>query len=178
MDTQTRIGIGAAALFGMTAFVEPLLGWYVAGPAMGLCAIVAAWGFWPAAKAIDFPFPSHRIPFHTAAIKVYEAAEKGGVLGQYVGSNDTPEKAICSLKTLLMVHDGVDLFGKKPPSTKVNVIPKAALQGEDLTPVEATKDELFPILPLGADPTYVNVVVGARGLRRLIKEIRAEGRGR
>jgi hypothetical protein len=177
MDTQTRIGIGAAALFGMTAFVEPLLGWHVAGPAMGLCAVVTAWGFWPAVKSIEWPFFWKPIGFHRAATKAYEAAERAGVLNQYVGSNDSSDKALYHFKVLLMVHDRTQLFGAKPPSTKINAISKSDLMGEELTAIEGTGDQVYPMLPLGADPVYVNVSVGRKGLRHVIKEIHAEGRG-
>jgi len=34
MDTQTRIGVGAAALFGITAFIEPAFGWRKSFPAL------------------------------------------------------------------------------------------------------------------------------------------------
>jgi hypothetical protein len=48
LDTSTRIGLGATAL-GILAGAGLLLpfGWWVSGPIVAACAIVAIWGFWP-----------------------------------------------------------------------------------------------------------------------------------
>jgi hypothetical protein len=46
MDKQTRIGIGAAAVFVLISYVAPLLGgWAI--PALLLTLLVAIWGMWP-----------------------------------------------------------------------------------------------------------------------------------
>jgi hypothetical protein len=47
MDNQTRIGLGGTALGILAGLGQPLLGWWVSGPIMGICAAAAAWGFWP-----------------------------------------------------------------------------------------------------------------------------------
>jgi len=44
---QTRFGLGGTALGVLAGLGQPLLGWWVSGPIMGICAVVAAWGFWP-----------------------------------------------------------------------------------------------------------------------------------
>ena len=50
LDTPTRIGLGGSALFTLAGLLSPLLGWWISGPIMGACAIVAVWGFWPLAS--------------------------------------------------------------------------------------------------------------------------------
>jgi hypothetical protein len=48
MDSSTRIGLGGTALFTLAGVGAPLLTWWVSGPIMLLCALVAVWGLWPA----------------------------------------------------------------------------------------------------------------------------------
>jgi hypothetical protein len=47
MEMQTRIGLGGTALGMLAGLGQPLLGWWISGPIMGMCAVVAAWGFLP-----------------------------------------------------------------------------------------------------------------------------------
>jgi hypothetical protein len=47
MDNQTRIGMGGTALSILAGLGQPLLGWCISGTIMGICAVVAVWGFWP-----------------------------------------------------------------------------------------------------------------------------------
>jgi hypothetical protein len=123
---------------------------------------------------ISWRFSSARVPLHRAATMAYEAAEKAGVLHLHVGSNELPEKRLWHFKLLLLVHDKTQLFGIKPPSTKSNPIPKSELIGHDNYPMEG--GQIGPAIPLNADPTYIDVMVGSKGLRLVIKEIRAEGK--
>jgi hypothetical protein len=51
VETQTRIGIGASAMLALIFYFAPNLGWLWAIPALFICAVVAAWGLWPAVKA-------------------------------------------------------------------------------------------------------------------------------
>jgi hypothetical protein len=47
MEILTRVGLGGTALFTVAGFVQPLFGWWVSGPLLLICAVVAVWGFWP-----------------------------------------------------------------------------------------------------------------------------------
>ncbi len=47
MDISTRVGLGGTALFALAGFTQPLFGWWISGSIMGICALVAGWGFWP-----------------------------------------------------------------------------------------------------------------------------------
>jgi hypothetical protein len=40
MDIQTRIGIGAGALFALAGIGAPLMGWAVSSPIMMICAAI------------------------------------------------------------------------------------------------------------------------------------------
>jgi len=120
MDTQTRIGIGAAALFGMTAFVEPLLGWYVAGPVMALCVGVATWGFWPLIGAISMrlPLPNQKIPLAEAARIAYEntADSPDGEMARHQ-RDGSPEQIIKYYCHVLFVRAPA-VYGYHSPSRK------------------------------------------------------------
>jgi hypothetical protein len=67
-----------------------------------------------------------RIPFHIAARRVYEAAEKARVLDLMISSTSSPEAKLMHFKMLLLVDDRVRLFGAAPPSTNSLLIPKRA----------------------------------------------------
>jgi hypothetical protein len=47
MDISTRIGLGGTALFTLAGVGAPIFTWWVSGPIMAVCALVAGWGFWP-----------------------------------------------------------------------------------------------------------------------------------
>lgn len=51
MDIPTRIGLGGTALFTLAGVGAPIVSWWVSGPIMVACAVVAAWGFWPLVSA-------------------------------------------------------------------------------------------------------------------------------
>ncbi len=51
MERQTQIGIGATAMFTLAGLVGAVTtDWMWIGPIMGICAVVAVWGFWPRRK--------------------------------------------------------------------------------------------------------------------------------
>lgn len=52
MDNATRTGVGSSALFAIAGIGAPLWGWWVSGPIMAVCVLVAGWAFKPA--VIDF----------------------------------------------------------------------------------------------------------------------------
>ena len=54
MDTPTRIGLGGTALFTLAGVGAPILSWWISGPIMAVCALVAGWGFWPVVKGLKW----------------------------------------------------------------------------------------------------------------------------
>jgi hypothetical protein len=52
MDIPTRIGLGGTALFTLAGVGAPIFTWWVSGPIMAACALVAGWGFWPVARGL------------------------------------------------------------------------------------------------------------------------------
>jgi hypothetical protein len=169
MDVPTRVGLGGTALFTVAGGVQPLFGWWVSGPIMAVCAVVAGWGFWPLVRELQIPGVERRIPFHIAAQKVYEAMESAGVVDLMLSSTSTPEAKLNHLKMLLLVDDRVRLFGSKPPSTKSRLIPKDDLKGDDLYPAEGNVSRLDHLIPADHPPAYDNVTVPRSDLRRVIK---------
>jgi len=57
MDRQTRIGIGAGAVFALVSCFAPFLGLLISGPILFFCGVAAIWGLWPLAY---FLFPSKK----------------------------------------------------------------------------------------------------------------------
>jgi hypothetical protein len=47
MDVQTRIGLGGGAAFAIAGLLALILSWKIVCGIMAVCALVAAWGFWP-----------------------------------------------------------------------------------------------------------------------------------
>jgi hypothetical protein len=54
MDIPTRIGLGGTALFTLAGVGAPIFTWWVSGPIMAVCAVVAGWGFWPVVKDLKW----------------------------------------------------------------------------------------------------------------------------
>jgi hypothetical protein len=113
MDIPTRIGLGSSALGTLAGLGAPIFGWWVSGPIMAVCAVVAGWGFWPLIRNAPLGF-SRRIPLHIAARRAYEAAEKAGILHLTTSETASPEDKLFHFKLLFMVDDETELFGIKP----------------------------------------------------------------
>jgi hypothetical protein len=69
MEIQTRFGLGGTAFFTVAGSVQPLFGWWVSGPLMVICAMVAVWGFWPIVS-------NFRWPWKTADISLFDAVKE------------------------------------------------------------------------------------------------------
>jgi hypothetical protein len=63
------------------------------------------------------------IPLLTAARLVYEAVEAEGLEKLFVSSSDSASEKITSIIDSIMVHEEIELWGKKPPSTVLRPIP-------------------------------------------------------
>jgi len=167
MDIPTRVGLGGTALFTIAGLSQPLFGWWVSGPVMALCGLVAGWGFWP---LLVSRLPSWgKVPFHEAALRVYEAAEKAGVLGLMLSESTKPENKLMHFKMLLLVDDRVRLFGAKPPSTKARPISKEDRHGHEVYPAEGPVSRLDHLFPAEHPPAFDNVTVPRSDLRRIIR---------
>ena len=175
MDIPTRTGLGGSALFTVAGFSQPLFGWWVAGPAMGLSAAVAVWGFWPLMSNFEWPFSRKVVPLHEAATRAYEAAEKAGILHLIASPTDSPEKQLTHIKLRFMVDDDAELFGVKPPSTVSRLIPKAELQGHDAYPAEGATSDINHMFATDG-VAYTNVMVRRKDLRRVINGYLAEAK--
>ena len=89
MDTQTQIGIGAAAMLTLAGIAAPIVSWWISAPIMALCVVAAAWGFWP---LLPIPSPtSRRLLIEDAARIAYEAAEQAGVTDIFTSAEQTPK---------------------------------------------------------------------------------------
>jgi hypothetical protein len=165
-------------LFTLAGLGGPIVGWWLSGPVMAVCALIAAWGFWPLLKdapPIRVSWPSVRIPLHLAARRAYEAAETAGVLHLTTPQDASPEAKLNHFKLLFMVDDQTELFGAKPPSTQSLPIPKAELQGMDIYPADGENSQLNHVI--GQDRVaYTNVTVRRKDLRRVIEGYIAEAR--
>ena len=177
MDVSTRIGLGGTALFTLAGLGAPIFTWWVSGPIMAVCAVVAGWGFWPLVSSapLGWPFGRAMVPFHDAARAVYEAAEKAGVIDLMISQSMAPDARLNHFKLLLMVDDSVRLYGAKPPSTKSILIPKDELSGgHELYPADGDVSEIWHLFPHEHPPAYVRVAVPRRDLRRVIKKYLTE----
>jgi hypothetical protein len=52
MEVQTRIGVGASAVFALVSYFTPTLGWVISTPILAVCGIIALWGLWPLARSL------------------------------------------------------------------------------------------------------------------------------
>jgi hypothetical protein len=109
-------------------------------------------------------FQSH-IPLHEAARRAYEAIEKAGVVDVIFSPTTTAETKLNHFKLLFVVDAETELFGVRPPSTQSLLIPKSGL--EHLYPSDGEVSELSTGLALDS-PTYINVTVRRKDLRRVI----------
>lgn len=86
LDKPTRVGLGGTAVFTLAGVAAPYLGWWVSGPIMGICAIVAGWGFWPLVHERLPPrekltnYWNSRLKWHLAIIAIF-------ALGVFIGSS-------------------------------------------------------------------------------------------
>jgi hypothetical protein len=138
-----------------------------------LLAAIGVYLFWKTGNAHSFDFeewsPSFlRIPLHIAARRVYEAAEKAGVVDLILSPTSSPDSKLQHFKMLMFVDDRVRLFGAKPPSTKSRLIPKNEFAGHEIYPPEGEVSRLDSVYP-NEPPAYVNVTVPRSDLARIIK---------
>jgi hypothetical protein len=175
MDVPMRVGLGGTALFTLAGLASPILGWWIAGPIMAACALVAAWGFWPLAPRIQPASWPVRVPLHVAATRAYEAAEKAGILDLTTSATSPPDSRLNHFKLLFMVDAETELFGVRPPSTKSRLIPKADLQGHDLYPANGETSQINHLLSTESI-AYTDVTVRRKDLRRVINGYIAEAR--
>jgi hypothetical protein len=110
----------------------------------------------------------------------YEAAEKAGILHLTTGENVSADAKLNHFKLLFIVDDETRVFGIKPPSTRIRLLPKEELR-KDMYPAEGDVSKLVYQWPRGgdlADVAYTDVAIRRKDLRRVICQVVWEGRSR
>jgi hypothetical protein len=168
LENQTRIGIGAGAVFTMTGVGAPLVSWWISAPVMAVSAFVAAWGLWPLFSSLSF---GHlilwRVPLRTAAQICYERCE-GTVAGHFFETEFRTEHDRLSILMYSFMGRGVPLFGRQPPSRIARTIPQPAMR--NLALVEGTSN-LHRIAGSGA-AEYLDVYLHRTDLWRHVRYLR------
>lgn len=109
------------------------------------------------------------IPLLTAARLAYEAVEAEGLEKLFVSSSDTASEKIVSIIDSIMVHEEIELWGKKPPSTVLRPIPHS--EHAQLHPVPNTSN-LGPVF--ASEPNrWEDVVIQRADLDDYLAGIRA-----
>src|SRR5260370_32513892 len=115
IEPQTRIGIGAAAVFAYVTWL-PFV-WWISGPIMVLCAMTAAWGFWPVFCDVRFPSFCRTISLRDASRKLYEELEGTDYRREYDRDPNATEDDILD-RVAAHFLDGATLEARRPLSTK------------------------------------------------------------
>jgi hypothetical protein len=128
MEKQTRIGIGATALFTLAIIGIPFFGWWISGPIMAACAIAAIWGFWPLLPSIAIAgwsgwFFLGNLSLPRVAAKYYGWTRKSDMAEFAERSSRSPDE-ILNWYGYWMARHGVRIFGKRPPSPTLELVPK------------------------------------------------------
>lgn len=166
MDTPTRIGLGGTAVFTLAGLAAPFVTWWVSGPTMFVFALVGVWGFWPLANGLfdghtDWPFGL--IPIQTAALRVYEAAERDRA-NLMAAKVSNPEVMLTQFKYMMLNDKTVEILGKQPPSTQRLPISRANLSA--VYPVDGLS-QLNYKTPYDR-VAYTDVAIRRRDLRRVL----------
>jgi hypothetical protein len=177
MDSSTRIGVGATALFTIVGFLLGApIGW-VSSFIIAVCGVAATWGLWPLVEhRVGNPLTS-RIPLHVAARLAYERAEKAGILDLITLSSDTPDSKLNRFKMLLVTDDETEVFGIEPPSKRSRLISKSELQDEfgfGVYPVDGDVSQLDDVT--GKRTRYVDVTIRRKDWKGVIDGCIAEAR--
>jgi hypothetical protein len=171
MDNQTRIGLGSGAVGVVVTLGQPLLGWWVAGPVMAGCALVAAWGFWPLVKdaPIQMPF-NRRIPLAKAARIAYEKTQDKVVSGYAEGLSRSRDDILTwYCNALIGRHHGTlaVLRGVHPPSQVPEELDMITLSNYDF---EVENGSVILKSRTGED-RYENLTIDKKELQAAIAEI-------
>jgi hypothetical protein len=126
MDNQTKIGIGATAVFALAGIAALALNsWWASGLIMVLCAVVAAWCFWPLVKAGGWSVGY--IPLGEAAAKLYGQTRNSGVASFAEGTGLGTPDDILDWYGYWMASHGVRIFGRRNPSPNRELVPKGEI---------------------------------------------------
>jgi len=118
MDIPTRVGLGGTALFTLAGLSQPLFGWWVAGPVMAVCTVVAGWGFWPI-------FRNHRL----AARWTADGKIENGKIRAFIG-----------VAVLCVIAGAIYESAPKIPITPTPSIPTVQVGPEDLLGLAAENE--------------------------------------
>jgi hypothetical protein len=105
------------ALGILAGFAAPLLTWWVSGPIMAVCAVVAAWGFWPLIRKPRFDFFDRNISLRDAATRLYEAVRGTDIGREFERRPEATEDEVLD-RAALHIIEHVPIEAKHPPSTR------------------------------------------------------------
>jgi hypothetical protein len=129
VDTQTRIGVGAGAAFAVAGIAAALIGsGWLAALTLPLL-VIAIWGLWPMlpmVQAVGLPFGY--IPLHRAAANLY-GKMRGTAAAEFAERSASSPAEVLNWFAYWMVLHGVRVFGKPPPSTRFEEIPRTHIEG-------------------------------------------------
>jgi len=101
-----------------------MITWWAAGPLMVGCAGVAIWGFWPLVRLVgSVGLPFGYVPLEQAAGKLFGQMQGTAAAEFARRSSDSPAE-ILNWFAYWMAQHGVRIFGKNPPSPRLQEIPK------------------------------------------------------
>ena len=112
MDSQTQIGIGAAAGIAIITILEPHMKTYLAVLAYLTLGVIMIWGFWPIIRSIaiiGLPFGPY-LPLHKVAANYYGKTRNTAMAEFAERSSDSPDK-ILNWYGYWMANHGGRIFG-------------------------------------------------------------------
>src|SRR6202048_4811854 len=126
MDTQTRIGIGASAGICIFSLLEPHMNSYLAMAIFAVLVVFVAWGFWPILKSITIAglslSPYRSLP---TAVARYYGRTRGTAMAEFAEKSSKSPNDILNWYGYWMSEHGVRIYGKRPPSPQLELIPKS-----------------------------------------------------
>jgi len=169
LDSQTRIGIGAAAALCIIGIVFPMITWWIACPLAAICGTVAIWGLWPLVPwAFQIGLPLGYSPLDRAAAKLY-GQMLGTAAAEFAQHSSTSPSEIINWFAYWMVLKGIRVFGKKPPSPLLQKIPRVEIESR----LHFNDGAKVLIDHYKSDPIFTNLVVKRSDLfshRRQLRE--------
>lgn len=125
MDTQTQIGIGAAAGIAIITILEPHMKTYLAVLAYLALGGIMIWGFWPIIRSIaiiGLPFGPY-LSLRGVAANYYGKTRNTTMAEFAERSSNSPDEILNWYGYWMAIH-GVRIFGKRPPSPNIDQVPQ------------------------------------------------------
>jgi hypothetical protein len=123
-----KISIGATAMAAIAGITAPLFGWWLNGPIIAICAIVAAWGIWPLIKMIGANLvPWRRLSLTEAARLIYRRASPS-LRTMIAGENNQIEAWGRERLYVYGAAGQITLKGKRGPGLPYEKIPPQEIE--------------------------------------------------